>query len=566
MSNKQGNTTRKEFIHVVGEKAMANKELLTFGALGQKVGFRVRDDQGLLNTFSNIYEIANNFYDHNGAHDHVAGAINTNFSASGYSDVSSVTTMGAIDVTIRLLAKSLVPHVAVDRALADPKATVYFMDLVATNNVNGVKAGDTVVDNFAPIVAPSLFTQLVKVVAEKGTEFDAGAEKVEMALSTLLVPGKVHVRLIKVGASSATAENNWEGAEKVVHGYDYNSDGVIVIGGVAATGKVSYKGLNGSAAGSVVIETSVAGALDEFDAIVVEAEEDGTSITDANTDGDAQLTLKPEWKAITLETRPKIINLQQNIHANAVIQKIQARAALLGATANYTALAFNRITALYMEDVNQDCIKHIVSMAHHADNKDIGVEFLSLAKYNGGMLNARNETVEHLIFRAFTNAVADFLRRTGMQPTVCITGTRGAAELRTNQSKFVPSETWSSAQNGFAGTFDSIPVFRHTLVDYLEKRQFQKGAMNPVSGRPFENDQYGNVATFYFATKQLDNNCGSLVLGEFLPLTQLSTASNFQNLTQVASGFFSQLGITPIQQKLVKKMLISYTEEITAGM
>ena len=550
MNQSGNNITRKEFIKIVGEKARAASELLTFGDLGPKFGFAVRDGQGLTQTFSNIYDEANTQYDYNGAHDYVAGAIQTNFSAAGYSDVSSVSTMGAIDVTIRVLAKSLVPHVAVDRALADPAATVYFMDLVATNNVNGVKAGDTVVDNFAPIEAPSLFSQTVKTVIEGAKNEETGAvgaigelykDGATLNLSTLIVPGKLHVRLVEAD-SEATAEKNWEDGDpaKVKHGYDYNADGNVIIGGVAVTGKVSYKGTDGIAG-----QVELSGDLSGYKAIIVEAEEDATSITDANTDGDAQLTLKPEWKKIMLETRPKIINLQQNIHANAVIQKIQARAALLGATANYTALAFNRITALYMEDINQDCIKHIVKMAHSASNANIGVSHLDLSQYNGGQLTARNETVENLIFRFFVDMVADFLRRTNLAPTVCITGTKGAAELRTNQAKFVPSETFSSAQNGFAGTYDNIPVFRHILIDRLEERQYG------VENR-------GNVATFYLATKQLDNNCGSLVLGEFLPLSQMASASNFSNLTQISSGFYSQVGITPIQEKLVKKGLITY--------
>lgn len=553
MANKN-NVSRKDFIHVIGEKANANKDLLTYGALGQKMGIKVRDDSGLMHTFSNIYEIANNQYDNNGAHDWVAGGINSNFSASGYSDVSSVTTMGAIDVTIRILAKSLVPHVAVDRALADPKATVYYMNLVATNNVNGVKAGDTVVDNFAPIEAPSLFSQTVKSVA---TGPELTSDGVVLNLSTLIVPGKVHVRLIKDGDPAKNweeAASGKEGTYSVIHGFDYKSDGVIVIGGAEVTGSISYKGTDGTA-GQVTLK----GDLTKWDTVVVEAEEDCTSITDANTDGDAQLTIKPVWESITLETRPKIINLQQNIHANAVIQKIQARAALLGATANYTALAFNRITSVYMEDVNQDCIKHIVKMAHSDVNKDVKVEFLDLSQYKNNKLVARNETLEHLVLRFFVNMTADFLQRTGLQPTVAICGTRGACELMTNLSKFVPSETFNTQQNGFAGTYNGIPVFRHILIDRLEERQFSEAA-------GFRKGTAQNVATFYLATKQLDNNCGSLVLGEFLPLTQLSTTSNFANLTQVASGFFSQIGITPIQEKLVKKGLISYTEDIQIGM
>lgn len=537
--NKSGNDiSRKEFIRIVGEKARAASELLTFGDLGPKFNKPVRDAQGLTQTFSNIFDEANTQYDYNGAHDYVAGAVQSNFSAAGYSDVSSVTTMGAIDVTIRVLAKSIVPHVAVDRALADPVATVYFMDLVATNNVNGVKAGQTVVDNFAPIEAPSLFSQTVKAVLE-GEDLAKATDGATLNLSTLIVPGKLHVRLVKEG----TADKNWEDAKETVHGYDYNADGNIIVGGVAVTGTVSYKGTDG-VAGQVVLT----GDLSGYTAVIVEAEEDATSITDANTDGDAQLTLKPEWKEVVVRTRPKIINLQQNIHANAVIQKIQARAALLGATANYTALAFNRITALYMEDINQDCIKHIVKMAHDPSNADVEIFFLDLTDYTGAQLTARNETLEHLVLRFFTAMVTDFLRRTTLSPTVCITGSRGAMELRTNLSKFVPSDTFATVQNGLAGTYDGIPVFRHIIIDRLESVQFGENAKK--------------VATFYLATKQLDNNCGSLILGEFLPLSQLATTSNFSNLTQVASGFYSQVGIMPIQNKLVQKGIISYDRAV----
>lgn len=550
-------TTRKEFINVISEKAVANKNALKFGALGEKFGNRVRDEQGMNVTFSNIFGLANNFYDYNGSHDMVGGAMNSNFSAAGYADVSKVTTMGAIDVSIKIYAKSLVPHVAVDRALQDPEATVYYMDLVATNNVNGVKAGDTVVSNFAPIESPSLFSQTVKAVAE-AAEFTATG--VELNLSTLLVPGKVHIRLVKGGSEA----KNWEDATEVRHGYDYNADGKIVIGGVAVEGTVSYKGTDGSA-GTVSIKPVVIDALTGWDRVIVEAEEDATSITDANTDGDAQLTVKPEWVSISLKTRPKLITLQQNIHANAVIQKIQARAATMGATSNYTGMAFNRITSLYMEDINSDLIRLLVHMAHVPENKDIGVTFLTLADYNGGHLEYRNETVEHMIRRFFAEMVGDFVKRTNLSPTVCITGTKGGIELSTNMSAFVPAEGANTVQNGYIGTYTGIPVFRHILIDRMEETQFGPRAINPETGANYKDDTYRKVATFYLATKCLDNNCGSLVIGEFLPLTQMSTTSNFQNLTQVASGFFSQIGMTPIQKKLIKKGLISYTDDVTKG-
>ena len=59
MNQSGNNITRKEFIKIVGEKARAASELLTFGDLGPKFGFAVRDGQGLTQTFSNIYDEAN---------------------------------------------------------------------------------------------------------------------------------------------------------------------------------------------------------------------------------------------------------------------------------------------------------------------------------------------------------------------------------------------------------------------------------------------------------------------------------------------------------------------------
>lgn len=541
---KNTNTSRKQFISVISEKTRACADALTFSSLGKKFGIKVRDNVGLTTTFSNIYKIANSYYDIFGSKDFLAGAMATNFSSAGYSDISTVHTVGAMDVTLRCLAQSLVPHLAIDRALADQSAIISYMDLVAVNNVNGVKAGDTVVGNFSPIESPSLFLQRVKKIVDV-----EGAEELTTSLSTLLVPGHVTARLVVGG----TKEANYKDAEKTVVAADYKADGILVFGNARVTGTVCYNGTNG-VAGQITLSGE---DLSGFDTLIVEADEDGTSILDANNDGDAQLTLKLDWKRVRLDTRFKMVNIAQNILVNAVHQKISAQASLLGAVANPTATAFQRVTSLYIEDVNADLIKTLI--AAHAQTAALNpTHTLDLTGMSSSLLYQRPDTRETVVFEFFVKLVADFLQRTGMSPTVCVCDTNMATELRVNQSKFVRSETWSTVQNGIAGVYDGIPVFRSLVMDRVARNLYtptrlglddETAAKYP---RPWE-----FVSSLYLAAKTPDNDCGTLVFGEFLPLTQLSTSTNFSNLLQSAAGFYSCVGIAAISDRLVSRGAIT---------
>jgi len=85
--------------------------------------------------------------------------------------------------------------------------------------------------------------------------------------------------------------------------------------------------------------------------------------------------------------------------------------------------------------------------------------------------------------------------------------------------------------NGYVGSFDGMPIYRHNVLDQLETGS-------------------GN-ANFYMGCKLADNSSGTLVFGEFLPLVQTSTIGDFSNPFQKSTGWFSQVGHRVIQGSLV---------------
>jgi len=501
--------SKRAYLRSVAQKIQKAVPFLTHGPLGPKLGI-IRDPIGIQQTIDTITKSAKNFYESLGGFDPVAQHV-ANFSGAGYADVSDVQTVGAIDVTIMTLANSLVPFLCIDRGLDKPADVIYYTQLVAVNSAGGLNAGDIASPNFAPPNNNITLGPSTKVMGPTaGTSTPA---PVSVNFNTVLVPGTV-VATINVGGTLSggvvTGGTNYVGQ-------DFSKNGVVYFSGTSITATVNYT--TGAVTTSNMSDTQF---------LTVVAQQD--SAGDPN--GTNTLRVKPDFVPVMLVSNPKTITLEQNAFNTMYMNRIAANASQIQGFGDYTNIHFQKVAGIYTEDVNRDIIRLVVQMSA----SDSAITTLDLTNYT--VQGSFNATKDDLVNRFIIDLRTAFLQKTGQAATVIITGSKGAAELESNALKWVKAPGFYGQLNGLAGTYDSIPVFRHNYLDMLEAGT--------------------NKANFYAACRKPDNSSGSIAFGEFLPLSQTPTAQNFNNPLQNATGFFSQIGQQVIQNTLVKKGYIQY--------
>jgi len=424
---KRKNIKKSDYLDVVGQKLSKAADYLRHGPLGKKG--ELRDDVGLQYTFSNILDIAGNLYDANmqGGNgffkDPVADRL-ANFSDnSGYGDVSLVTTVGAIDVTILTMANSLVPFVSVDRSMANPQDTIYYQNLVATQTVGSLNQDDIAQGSFLP---PNNNVNLGPATATASVT-GTGSGSPTISFNTYLLPGQVGISIL---LSSVTYT-----------GSDFKGDGFIYMGNGYAGGAVTVNYQTGVVTFATLANTAVATAT-----VIQDVGKDST--------GGAITKVKSVYVPTQLITEPHQIILEDNAHNTMVMNKIFANSKRVAGLGDYTAVQFTRVAQVYTEDINRMLLKIIVALGA----ADGSPQTLSLASYG---VSSFAETKNDLVSRFFIGMRTKFIQATNVPPTVCVTSSRGAAELESNPIKWIPAPSFYTQLNGFAGTFDGMPVFRH---------------------------------------------------------------------------------------------------------
>jgi hypothetical protein len=507
--------TRQQYLDTVVQKLQDPKvdSMLRYGPLGDKTATPLRDDVGMSVTFSNILQTATNLYDRCGG-DLFAGALATNFSQVSYGDVSAVQTMGAVDVDIIALSSSLVPFLAIDRAMANPIDTIYFSDLVAVDQYGdplngGIAADGTVVGNFqAPINVNTSLLQTSFSETASGTS-------VTIAATSPIVPGSVNVTATVSGTAYSGSDITKDGKIYLV------SEANAVLSAITT---VNYK------TGTIVVS-----GLASSDTVTGSYTND--SISDVG--GSDVLKVRPEYRAVQLVTKPKSFIFQDNEATSMYMNRILANAAKVTGLTNYTTMQFTRLTNLYTENVNRDLIGTLVSMSAGktwGTNNTLDVSGYSVAS---SFAETKNDKISQL----FIDSASEFMSTSGVSPTVIVCGSKVASFLINIPLRFVAGPNAMTSLNGFIGTFNGIPVYRHNFID-----QTADAATNGD-----DNNGTATYAHFYMASKLPDNSSGSIAFGEFLPLTRTATAQNFNNPLQNSTGWFSQVAAKSISNNLVNR-------------
>lgn len=499
-----------EYLQSVG-KTLASPsatQLMQFGTRAKVRGqSMLRDDEGMVSTKSAVLDIAQNFYAATQGRDELQQKF-ANFSAAmdapstGEEAVSNVRTVGAIDVTILSLSTSIIPFVAIDRALPTPTATVYYNNLVALNTAGGVEAGDVVSGNFNP---PNMKVNLS--TEQKDIALTSGEDKEGLGK---IVPGSVVVK-VTVGYD-------------VFEGRDYAQNGAIMF---PADAKVSAATVDYDT-GKVSVTDADASAITLAYQVDVPAE---------NGPDNGALVVAPQYTPVTLSTSRDNIIVQDNLVNRMAMQKVQMIATAGAGGTSQADVLMARTKNTYIEALNRKVLAEVFGGYDGLDvtsgDKRV-TTYLDLSGYSvGTFANTKNDQVLQLM----TNLDAKFLADTGIADTAIVTSSYGVALLQCVPNMWTPNPDAVNGLNGLAGYFNGKAVYRHNFINGMEFKAGDKAAV---------------IVPFFAVAKLPDNNSGSAVFGEYLPLTSTGVVGNFNNPQNISTGFFSQTGVKVIDPNLVK--------------
>lgn len=525
-----------EYLELVGSKLASPSatQLLQFGTRAKVRGqSMLRDDEGMLSTKSNVLDIAQNFFSATKGRDELQSVF-ANFStvnspSTGEEAVSAVKTVGAIDVTILSLATSIIPFIAMDRAMATPTATIYYNDLVALNSNGEVAAGDIVSGNFQP---PNMKVNLS--TEKSGVELTGTQGSYKKNLGKV-VPGSVIVkfRFTKNGAE-----------DYIVEGRDYAQNGSIMFpanSGVTSA-EIDYDGEAVTTGGSSFEMTAAtpAGAPDGY---TLAAEKPVTidyqvDVPAENGADNGALVVAPQYTPVTLDTTRDNIIVQDNLVNRMAMNKVQMIATAGAGGTSQADVLMARTKNTYIEALNRKVLVATLSGYNGTNILTSSTVTLDLSNYNvGAWATTKNDQVLQLM----TNLEAKFLATTGIACTAIITSSYGVALLQCIPNMWTSNPDAVNGLNGLAGYFNGKAVYRH----------------NYINGMTFKKDAANVLAIPFFAVAKLpDNNSGSSVFGEYLPLTSTGVVGNFNNPQNISTGFFSQTGVKVVDGKLIEMATI----------
>jgi hypothetical protein len=496
-----------EYLSAVSQKlnAPATTRILTFGTKKAIPGqTMIRDAEGLLTTKAGILENAQTQFGLTAGRDEFAVrmanfSVGNNAPSTGYEAVANVKTVGAIDLTILARAQSIIPFVAVDRAMKNQVDTLFYMDLVAIQGTAGVEAGEVVDGNFqAPnskvVVDFSRKADKAWTEADGVKTYDAGCE---------LVPGSIKVTITS--------------GDKKLIGRDFNGDGFILFkaGAGVTAAEVDYD------EGIITITTT--DTISDLEYAVD---------NQASQEGKQTLKVAPQWRNVQLFATEDEIIVQDNLVNRLNMQKVQMLATDGVGGTSPADITFARTKNAYLEAMNRKVLRKMVDAAKTP------VISYDLSEYK---LSDWNVTKNDQVTQLMANMEAKFLGTTGIPLTAIVTGSFGVAALQVIPNLWTPNPDATAGLNGLAGYFNGKPVYRHNYLNAWTKSN-KKNDQVPLA--------------FFGVAKLPDNNSGSMVFGEYLPLTSTGVVSNFAQPVNISNGFFSMTGAAVVDSNLVMQVQI----------
>lgn len=481
---------------------------------------RARNEKGLVHSFNLIQKSAENYYYNMrrlGGVDSI-DAMFSNFSNTpGMEAVRNVHTITALDVTLASMTKSLIPFLAIERGMDSDSVQIFYRDVVALAAAGGFTQGETVLGNFtSPSNKINLGNQIATTAPVEGD-----GNPVQIDLGSPLIPGTVKLISSTSGtlAGILLANTNYTAEDVKKDGKLFAETGGATAETFPAGTVVDY------ATGIISIGDSTAGSF-----LYV------TAVRDITGEKTGENTLKLTTKmANTLLTSENIrlIN-QESIEDLNFINKIQAQIKSGGAKLDYAALGMKDLTSIYIQYINLRLINSLLEVNPTAIHAQTNISSFAVATSDA---NTKNDFVNKFMI----DLSQSVLSTSGLPATAYVVGTRGANILMNVKDRFKALPSAMDELNGVIGSYDNIPVIRHSVIDADDQARI--GA---------------SKCTVRAVYKDPSNEAAVLAYGEFLPMYVSASAVNFENPSQFSRALFAQNGVKVIHENLVRRGEIQF--------
>lgn len=473
---------------------------------------KVRNQEGLMQTFSRLLEMAEQsvYNDPKKSYDPaialatfsktqadgMLGAYDASGSNVGVSGAANLRTMDAMDISIAAAAFSLIPYLAIERAMSSSSTNISYQDIVAEYANGDVAEGETVLGAFE-VPNPKLNLALPTKTQKVKNDGDAPAD-LEVQFGVALMPETLGAQVV----SDSTV---------VAQGMDHNGQ-VWFSGSAALNATVDYK--------HGIVKFSAVPAGYEIDLSV---NIDSTS----DTTGQTIPTVTADYKNVILTATPKQMIYKDNNLKNAYLNKLNIQVAGTGLTMDYGQMAVGKLITIYIEYINRLVVGEVMRAGNSTviteNAKGMAQVTVDISDYlgssaQGGFADTKFDYLKGFVINLNQRSISV----SGKGLTALLVGNRGLTQL-SNTPYFVKSAQYDTL-NAMVGTFDGIPVIRHQIVDLVEPSD-------------------GKSAYVYGIYKDPAGNAAPVAFGEFLPVRLTDPVSNYNNPEQVARSLSSYAGV-----------------------
>jgi len=468
-----------------------------------------------------IVQAQKNFFFSSQGNVDIVSEIYAHFSGVETADVAAAAGRGVEDITILTAIKSIAGFVAVDRAMADPETAITYNQIVSVNTVSPYAAGDKVYDQF------SCLDKDTDLRMKRAThELTAGAAGVA-SFGGPIIPGTIVI----------TIKGDGDDTKGTLEGRDLDKDGKIHFRYVSATEPEGTALVTVPTAVAVDYHAGTVGYTTEDDTV---NEVSGTVDSMAGTGSNILRVKGKVFESATLVAESENLVLEGNLQADAYRNKAMQAQLEAGLTMDYAQMSFRQVLEIYIEYINLKMVKALhdaamVSIANQPSGTYIDGDISGFA-----LATSEPGAIGYEVNRVIESLHAQLLQNCKKGGTTIVTGIQGArilASIDKIYGTFEKAPEFNTESEGLCGTYNGIPVIRHSWVDEIQTAKY---------------------ANYYVMYKDASGKVGPVALGTYLPVYTTEKALNFDNPMQFAQGLFSYLAVQYIVPELVAVGRIKY--------
>jgi hypothetical protein len=404
---------------------------------------------------------------------------------SGYTEIPLLSNQ-YFNATMASYVRSFAGFMSIERAMDQPTALLYYYDILG------------VTDN--RVVLPNVGQGDLNNIGGRVSVTAALVTNVTLNTGKKLIPGQTNITLT-IAADPGNP----------IKLKDDANGNITAPAGMLTAGTINYT------TGAIAFDLgSIAPAAGDTYSIV--AIEDVAGAPVWNEFGHGQNRVKLSQGNITVVSTPDILIGESNLMTMAAMSKAMG--------VNAQDVMATKLAELYTNLINQRMIQCLVE---GNDGNVFDIDFTTITTPFHDFRSNLDWFAGQLIE---LDTVLAHKSAKGVKATAYIVGTNVGNQFAkmTATGKFVPN-TESTFINDLLGTYDGVPVLRHTDIGI--------------------NDGYA-------IHKTPGGELAPVMRGIFLPLTNTPLVGSYQNPTQMAQGIFYQEANSPIVSELAQKFTLHY--------